>query len=70
MKELVRFAGYSAATAAIIMFIIFMARFDDASGTFLVVTAIVVVIILPVLIGVFMGRREHARRAREESEQK
>ncbi|MDX9740405.1 MAG: hypothetical protein RBT81_04385 [Gammaproteobacteria bacterium] len=71
MKELIRFAGYSAATAAIILFIIFMARFDDASGTFLVSIAIVAVVVLPVMIGVFMGRREHARRrAREESEQR
>jgi ABC-type proline/glycine betaine transport system permease subunit len=70
MKELIRFAAYSAATAAIIAFIIFMARFDDASGTLLVVIAILSVIVLPVAVGVFMGRREHARRAREESEQR
>jgi predicted acyltransferase len=70
MKELVRFAAYSAATAAIIGFIIFMARFDNASGSLLVTIAIVAVIVLPVLVGVFMARREHARRAREESEQR
>ena len=34
MKELVRFLGYTGATVAIILFVIFMARFDNESGTF------------------------------------
>ena len=65
MKELVRFVGYSAATAVIILFIIFMARYDDESGTLLVVIGVLAVIVLPVLVGVFMGHREQAQRARE-----
>ena len=65
MKELVRFVGYSAATAVIILFIIFMARYDDESGTLLVIIGVFAVIVLPVLVGVFMGHREQVRSRRE-----
>lgn len=62
MKELVRFLGYTGATVAIILFVIFMARFDNESGTFLIAVAFLVVIVLPVVVGVLMGKREQAKR--------
>lgn len=65
MKELVRFVSYSTATAVIILFVIFMARYDDESGTLLVIIGVLAVIVLPVLVGVFMGHREQVRRQRE-----
>lgn len=62
MKELIRFFAYTGATAAIILFVIFMARFDNESGTFLIAVASVVVIVLPVIVGILMGKREQAKR--------
>ncbi len=62
MKELIRFFAYTGATVAIILFVIFMARFDNESGTFLIAVASVVVIVLPVIVGILMGKREQAKR--------
>lgn len=62
MKELVRFFAYTGATVAIILFVIFMARFDNESGTFLIGMASLAVIVVPVIVGILMGRREHAKR--------
>ena len=66
MKELVRFLGYTGATVAIILFVIFMARFDNESGSLLPIIAFLMVIVLPVVVGVFMGRREQAKRLQGE----
>ncbi len=65
MKELTRLVLYTAATAAIILFVIFMARFDNESGTFLVSIGEFMVVVLPVAVGILMARRERARHAAE-----
>lgn len=65
MKELTRFVLYSIATVAIILSIIFMARFDNESGSFLVGVGVFMVVVLPVAVGVLMARRERARHAAE-----
>lgn len=68
MNELKRFAGYTIATVIIIGFVIFLARFGDESGTLLVSVGVLVVIVLPVVVSIFMGRRDHARRLREDAD--
>lgn len=66
MKELVRFFAYTGATVAVILFVIYMARFDNESGSLLPIVAFLMVIVLPVLVGVVMGRMEQAKRGRRE----
>ncbi|MDR2876484.1 MAG: hypothetical protein LBV36_00350 [Chromatiales bacterium] len=61
MKELTRFVLYTVATALIILFIVFMARFDNKSGSFLVGFAVFMVVVLPVMVGLLMARRERSR---------
>lgn len=58
MKELVRLAGYSAATIAMILLVTGISK-AGVSGNALVYSAIVVVVILPVVIGIFIARREN-----------
>ncbi len=57
MKELIRFVGYTLATLAMIFLVIGIAK-SGVSGEALVYSAIFVVVILPVAIGIWMARRE------------
>ncbi len=57
MKELFRLLGYSAATIAMILLVIAISK-AGVSGNALVYSAIFVVVVLPVVIGIFMARRE------------
>ena len=57
MKELIRFAGYTLATIAMIMVLIGIAKAGVAPGT-LAYSAIFIVIVLPLFIGIWMVRRE------------
>ncbi len=57
MKELFRLLGYSAATIAMILLVIAISKVG-VSGNALVYSAIFVVVVLPVVIGIFMARRE------------
>lgn len=70
MKELTRFLAYTVATIAVILFVIFVARIDDGSTNLLPYTAILLVIVMPIVIGVFMGRREKSRRDAEAEAQR
>lgn len=58
MKELVRLVGYSAATIAMVLLVTGISK-AGVSGNALVYSAIVVVVILPVVIGIFIARREN-----------
>lgn len=57
MKELARFVGYTSATLAMIFLVIGIAR-AGVSPEVLAYSAIFVVVILPVVIGILMARRE------------
>lgn len=57
MKELLRFAGYTLATLAMIGIVVGIAK-SGASPEMLAYSAIFVVIVLPLIIGVLMVRRE------------
>jgi len=57
MKELVRFVGYTIATLAMIGAVIAIAKADTANGT-LATAAILIVVVLPVIVAIFMAKRE------------
>lgn len=64
MKELLRMFVYTVPAVAVILFMIWLTRQEGLSGTFLVSVAIVLVIIIPVVIGVILGRKERQQRER------
>lgn len=64
MKELVRFAGYTAATLAMIFLVIGIAK-TGVSPEVLAYSAIFVVVVLPVIVGILMARREKRNAANE-----
>jgi ABC-type proline/glycine betaine transport system permease subunit len=57
MKELVRFVGYTLATIAMIMVVIGIAKAGVSPST-LAYSAIFIVIVLPLFLGIWMVRRE------------
>ena len=57
MKELIRFSGYTLATLAMIGIVIGIAK-SSASPGMLAYSAIFIVVVLPLFIGVWMVRRE------------
>lgn len=57
MKELIRFAGYTFATIAMTMVVIGIAKAGVSPAT-LAYSAIFIVIVLPLFIGIWMVRRE------------
>lgn len=57
MKELGRFVGYTLATLLMIGVVLAIAKADTDEGT-LPIVAIIIVVVLPIIIAVFMGRRE------------
>ena len=57
MKELVRFVGYTLATLAMIGVVIAIAKADTPEGT-LATAAILIVVVLPVIVAIFMAKRE------------
>lgn len=58
MKELGRFVGYTIATLVMIGVVIGIAKVDTGGNGVLATSAIVVVVVLPVIIAIFMGKRE------------
>ncbi len=57
MKELIRFAGYTFATVAMTMIVIGIAKMGVSSST-LAYSAIFMVVVLPLFVGIWMARRE------------
>jgi len=57
MKELGRFVGYTLATLLMIGVVLAIAKADTDEGT-LATAAIIIVVVLPVVVAIFMGRRE------------
>lgn len=58
MKELVRFVGYTIATLAMIAVVIGIAKVDTGGNGVLATSAIVIVVVLPVIVAIFMAKRE------------
>jgi chromate transport protein ChrA len=65
MKELIRMFVYVVPTVAVIFFMIWLTRQEGMSDNFMVGVAILLVIIIPVVIGVVLARRERQQRDRE-----
>ncbi|HHM04319.1 MAG TPA: hypothetical protein ENJ19_01070 [Gammaproteobacteria bacterium] len=61
MKDLVRFLTYAACTAAVVAVLSIVSQFESLRGDFLVILAVITVIVGPVLIGVWMGKRERSK---------
>jgi hypothetical protein len=57
MKELFRFAGYTLATLAMTLIVIGIAKMG-VSPSVLAYSAIFMVVVLPLFIGIWMARRE------------
>ncbi len=57
MKELIRFLGYTAATLTMIFVVMGIAKAGVSANT-LVYSAIFIVIVLPIAIGIWMAGRE------------
>jgi len=57
MKELMRMGAYIVATLAMIGIVVGVGQMDLPEGS-LAIAAIVIVVVLPVIIAVFMGKRE------------
>lgn len=64
MKELVRLVGYTAATLAMVFLVIGIAK-AGVSPEVLAYSAIFVVVVLPVVIGILMARREKRNTANQ-----
>ncbi|ALP54427.1 hypothetical protein Tel_15445 [Candidatus Tenderia electrophaga] len=64
MKELVRFVAYTTATLAMIFLVIGIAK-AGVSPEVLAYSAIFVVVVLPVIIGILMARREKRSTAKQ-----
>ncbi len=57
MKELRRFVGYTLATLLMIGVVLAIAKADTEEGT-LATAAIIIVVVLPLVAAVFIGRRD------------
>jgi Flp pilus assembly protein TadB len=57
MKEIFRFVGYAVATLAMIFLVIGIAKAGASPGV-LASSAIIIVVVVPVIIGIFMAKRE------------
>lgn len=58
MKDLINLAIYGLGTLAVIFLLIFGSQFDIVSANAVGVIAILAVVIVPVVIGVLMAKRE------------
>lgn len=68
MKELRRLLIYGASTAVVIFILSTLATSRTVSGDMLVLVATLLVVILPVVLIIWVGRRERARRQSEDGE--
>ena len=57
MKELSRFIGYTVATLVMVFVVIGIAKSDVSDAT-LAYSAIFIVVVLPVIVGIWMASRE------------
>lgn len=65
MKELTRMVVYTVSTVSVIFFMIWLTGHENLSGNFMVGVAILLIIIIPVVIGVVLARKERQQRERE-----
>lgn len=61
MKELKRFLIYSGSAAAVVFFLGSLATSESTPGTLLVLLAVLLVVVLPVALIIWVGKRERAR---------
>lgn len=64
MKELQRMAVYGLLTVAVMAFLFKLVTDTGKSGSVVGVAAILAVIVIPVIIGVWMGKREQREKSR------
>jgi len=68
MKELGRFAGYTAATLVMIFVLIGIAKSDVSPGM-LAFSAIFIVVVLPVIASIFIAKSERSKIKKDEEQQ-
>ncbi len=68
MKELKRLLIYGVSTAVVIMILTTLATSGAVSGDFLALAATLLVVVLPVALIIWVGKRERARRQSQDGE--
>ncbi|HHH36223.1 MAG TPA: hypothetical protein ENK48_05275 [Gammaproteobacteria bacterium] len=61
MKDLKRLLVYGGSATAVIFFLSYLATSGEVSGNMMVAIAVLLVVVLPVVLMVWVGRRERAR---------
>jgi len=62
MKDLAQLAFYTILTVAAILLLVAMSRMESLPSSALVGTAMLLIIVIPVVIAVRMGKKEQARK--------